>query len=132
MLGHKQAQLRAQQLFKLSVIGGRVSAEHVAGCLAYVEKTPAKTLGAPALAVLKAYRRLIATELARGEARIEHAGPVTSETIAAIAAAMTKRYQRPVTASATPQPTLLAGLRVRVGDDVYESSVSGQLATLRG
>ena len=43
---------------------------------------------------------------------------------------MTKRYSRPVTASARPNPRLLTGLRVRVGSDVYESSVAGQLATL--
>ena len=29
-----------------------------------------------------------------------------------------------------PNPKLLAGLRVRIGSDIYESTVSGQLATL--
>jgi F-type H+-transporting ATPase subunit delta len=43
---------------------------------------------------------------------------------------MTKRYSRPVTATAKPNAKLLAGLRVRVGSDIYESSVAGQLATL--
>jgi F-type H+-transporting ATPase subunit delta len=43
---------------------------------------------------------------------------------------MTKKYRRPITATARAHPALLAGLRVRVGDDVYESSVSGQLAAL--
>jgi len=43
---------------------------------------------------------------------------------------MTKKYARPVTATARPNAALLAGLRVRVGDDTYESSVAGQLATL--
>ena len=38
--------------------------------------------------------------------------------------------QRPVSAVAKPNPSLLAGLRVRVGDDVFENSVAGQLATL--
>jgi F-type H+-transporting ATPase subunit delta len=43
---------------------------------------------------------------------------------------MTKKYGRPVTATAKPNPALLAGLRVHIGDDIYESSVAGQLATL--
>jgi F-type H+-transporting ATPase subunit delta len=47
-----------------------------------------------------------------------------------IAAAMTKKYSRSVTAVARKNDKLLAGLRVRVGDDVYESSVAGQLSTL--
>jgi F-type H+-transporting ATPase subunit delta len=80
--------------------------------------------------VLKAYSRLIATELAKSEAMVEHAGTITAATLAAIAAAMTKKYGRAVTVTAKPNPALLAGLRVHVSDDVYESSVAGQLAAL--
>ena len=47
-----------------------------------------------------------------------------------IAASMTRKYGRKVTSLARRNDDLLAGLRVRVGDDVYESSVAGQLATL--
>jgi F-type H+-transporting ATPase subunit delta len=103
-----------------------VSADRVSGVLAYVEKhRPANPV-----MVLKAYARLIATELAKGEAVVEHAGAINAATLAAIAAAMSRRYARTVTATARPNPALLAGLRVQVGDDVYESSVAGQLAVL--
>jgi F-type H+-transporting ATPase subunit delta len=80
--------------------------------------------------VVKAYQRLIAAEFARGQAVVEHAGSVSDATIASIAAGMTKKYGRKVSAVARPNPALLAGLRVRVGDDTYESSVAGQLASL--
>ena len=43
---------------------------------------------------------------------------------------MTKKYARPIASVAKRNDSLLAGLRVRVGDDVYESSVAGQLANL--
>ena len=43
---------------------------------------------------------------------------------------MSQRYKRIISASAKPNAKLLAGLRVRVGSDIYESSVAGQLATL--
>ena len=69
-------------------------------------------------------------ELAKGQALVEHAGAVNDATLAGIAAALTRKYRRPVTASAKANPALLAGLRVKVGDDVYESSVAGQLAAL--
>ena len=72
----------------------------------------------------------VAAELAKGEAVVEHAGAINEATLAAIAAAMTKKYGRPVTASAKPNAALLAGLRVSVGDDTYESSIAGQLAAL--
>jgi F-type H+-transporting ATPase subunit delta len=41
-----------------------------------------------------------------------------------------QRYQRPIAAAAQSNPGLIAGLRIRVGDDLYESSVAGQLAAL--
>jgi F-type H+-transporting ATPase subunit delta len=122
----KQIQTLARQLFKLSFDAGALSGDRVAGVLAYVEKTrPAHTT-----AVLKAYHRLVAAEVARGQAVVEHAGSVSEATLATIAAAMTKKYSRRVTAVAQKNDALLAGIRVRVGDDLYESSVAGQLAAL--
>ena len=124
--GTKQVQQLARQFFKLSVVDGVLAADRVAGVLEYIEKhRPAH-----ALAVLKAYHRLVAAEVARGRAVVEHAGLLGDATLAAIAAAMTKKYSRPVTAVARNNDSLLAGLRVRVGDDTYESSVAGQLAAL--
>lgn len=122
------AKIRAfvKQLVQLSLVDGQVSAEQVAGVLEYLEKNPP----ARPQAVLLAYHKLIAIELAKSEARVEHAGPVAAEALSSIAAALAKRYGRPVRAVATPNAALFAGLRVRIGDDVYESSVSSQLAAL--
>jgi F-type H+-transporting ATPase subunit delta len=126
MAADKQTKLLARQLFKLSVVNGVVSPGQVAGVLGWVEKhSPRRPV-----ALLKAYHHRIALELAKSRAEVEHAGPVTDATLKQIEAAMTKRYARPVTATAKANPKLLAGLRVRVGSDVYESSVSSQLAKL--
>ena len=124
--GKKQITQLAQKLFKLSFVDGRFSEERVAGVLAYVEKNPP----AKPVAVLRAYNRLVTVEVAKGQAVIEHSGPVSDATLQAIAGSMTSRYKRPIIASTKPNASLLAGLRIRVGDDVYESSVAGQLAAL--
>jgi F-type H+-transporting ATPase subunit delta len=122
----KQIQTLARQYFKLSVENGALTPERVSGVLEYIEKhRPPHTV-----AVLKAYQRLVAAEVARGQAVVEHAGSVSETTLASVSAAMTKKYSRRVTSVAKKNDTLLAGLRVRVGDDVYESSVAGQLAAL--
>jgi F-type H+-transporting ATPase subunit delta len=124
--GKKQIQQLARQFFKLSFTNGELSADNVAGVLAYIEKhRPAQTM-----AVLKAYQRLIAAEVARGQAVVEHAGAVSDSVLANVAATMTRKYSRKVTSVARRNDSLLAGLRVRVGDDIYESSVAGQLAGL--
>ena len=126
MAADKQTKLLAKQLFKLSVVNGVVSPEQVTGVLGWVEKTSPRR----PVALLKAYHHRVALELAKSRAEVEHAGPVSDATLKQIEAAMTKRYSRLVTASAKPNPKLLAGLRVRVGSDVYESSVANQLAKL--
>jgi F-type H+-transporting ATPase subunit delta len=124
--GNKQIQQLAKQLFKLSLADGELSPERVAGVLDYVEKHRPAHTGA----VLKAYQRLVAGEVARTQAVIEHAGSVNPAIPASIAAAMSKKYGRKIGSVAKRNDALLAGLRVRVGDDVYESSVASQLATL--
>lgn len=126
MRGSKQVQQLARQLFSLSVVDGQLSADRVAGVLDYLEKHPP----AQPIPVLKAYRRLVAAEVAKGQAVVEHSGPVNDTLLKSIEGAMSQRYRRPVVAVAKSRPELLAGLRVRVGDDVYESSVASQLASL--
>jgi len=126
MAGQKRIQQLARQLYKLSLVDGRLSEERVGGVLEYVEKTKP----AHSLAVLKSYHRLVAAEVARNQAVIEHAGTVSVQTIQGIAASLAKKYGRPIATTAKANPGLLAGLRVRVGDDVYESSVAGQLSQL--
>ncbi len=122
----KAAHDLAQQLYRLSFDAGALSGERVAGVLAFVERHRPPN---PVM-VLKAYRRLVAAELARSHAVVEHAGPISESALGAIAAALGRKYGRAVTAGARPNPALIAGVRVRVGDDIYESTVAGQLASL--
>lgn len=122
----KQAQQVAKQLFSLSLVDGAVSPERVSGVLEYVEKhRPANPL-----LVLRAYQRLIEVELAKSRAVVEHAGNVDNAVLKNIAAALTTRYKRNVTAVSKPNSSLIAGLRVKIGDDVFESSVAGRLQAL--
>ncbi len=123
----KSSQQLARRLATLSLgSDGAVDAERVAGVLAYLEKHPP----AQPIAVLKAYQRRIAHELAKSNAVVEHAGPVSDSVLAGIAGALTQKLGRHVTTTAKRNDALLAGLRVRIADDVYESTVSGQLDSL--
>ena len=126
MAADKQTKLLAKQLFKLSVVNGALSPEQVTGVLGWVEKTSPRR----PVALLKAYHHRIAIELAKSRAEVEHAGPIGDSVLKSIEAAMTKKYQRPITAAAHLNSELFAGLRIRVGSDVYESSVASQLAHL--
>ena len=126
MRASKQSPQFARQLVRLSLADGQISAERVSGVLAYLEKHPPRQ----PLVVLRIYYRLVSIEIAKSHALVEHAGPITNSILHAIEDAFTQKYQRPIAATARPNPELIAGLRIRVGDDVYESSIAGQLAVL--
>lgn len=123
----KQVSQLAKQLTKLSLgADGAVDPERVGGVLAYLEKhAPAKPV-----AVLKAYHRLIGIELGKTNAVVEHAGQISDHILGLVAGTLSQKYQRAIAATGTRNDDLIAGLRVRIGDDVYESTVSGQLDTL--
>jgi F-type H+-transporting ATPase subunit delta len=126
MAADKKTRHLAKQLFKLSLVDGQVSADLVTGVLGWMDAhSPRRPL-----ALLKIYQRLIVTEIARSRAVVSHAGPLGSGVLAQTEQAMTKKYSRPITAIPQVDSTLLAGVRVRVGSDLYESSVAGQLASL--
>jgi F-type H+-transporting ATPase subunit delta len=126
MRASKQSQQFARQLFHLSLDGGQISPARVEGVLAHLAAHPPRQ----PLSVLRHYHRLVATQLAKNRALVEHAGAVEAGLVHAIEAAFTRKYGRPVTATTRPAPALIAGLRIRVGDDVYESSIASQLAAL--
>ncbi len=122
----KQIQQLARRLLRVSLVNGEISPERVTGVLEYVEKhSPAHPH-----AVLAEYHRLVAAQLARGQAVVEHAGPLNPAAVSAIVANLTTRYGRNITPVTKRNDALLAGFRVRVGDDLYESSVAGRLQTL--
>ena len=126
MRASKQSESLARGLFRLSVENGQVSAERVSAVLAHLSAHPPRQ----PLAVLRRYERLVAEQLARNTAVVEHGGPVPDGLLPNLSQSFTRKYGRPVAARAQANPALIAGLRIRVGDDVYESSIAGQLATL--
>ena len=117
----------AKRLLAMSLEGGVVSADLVGAVLAALTKSrPAHQLRP----LLRAYLANIRRELARGEARIEHAGPLASVEADAIAAHFSQLLGRTVRPVARRNDALLAGFRVRVGDDVTDLTASLRLANL--
>ena len=117
----------AKRLLALSLEGGAVSADLVGAVLAALTKSRASHQLRP---LLRAYLANIRRELARGEARIEHAGPLAKAEADAIAAHFSKLLGRTVRPVARRNDALLAGFRVRVGDDVTDLTASLRLANL--
>tara|TARA_B110000114_G_C14757702_1_gene263559 strand:+ start:163 stop:363 length:201 start_codon:yes stop_codon:yes gene_type:complete len=57
-------------------------------------------------------------------------GALSGEALKAIEVTYSKIYGRPVTAVIKQDTSLIAGVRVRVGDDLYDASLAGRLQRL--
>ena len=107
---------------------GQIDAARVKAVLAELPKAFPPAQLRP---ILEAFYAAVARELRFSEARIEYAGTLDSGTAKAIAAHFSALYNRPIAPVAAENPALLGGLRVQVGDDVYDASLAGTLARLQ-
>lgn len=116
----------AKKLLALSLEDGAVSAERVDAVLQALKSNPPRQ----AKAVLRAYSKLIARALAAQTAQVESAVALDDSALAAISQHFSQQYGRAIVAKTRENPQLIAGLRVRVGDDLYDASISGRLERL--
>ncbi|HLP07588.1 MAG TPA: F0F1 ATP synthase subunit delta [Opitutaceae bacterium] len=126
MSATKQIRATAKQLLALSLEDGQLSETKVRAVLAWFEQKPP----AHAAATLREYHRLVLHEVSRSRARIEFAGTLASGAVASIITELSRIYHRPISATTIENPALIAGVRVSIGDDVFERSVAGQLEKL--
>jgi F-type H+-transporting ATPase subunit delta len=77
-------------------------------------------------AFLKAYQRQVAAVTLV----VEHAGALDAASGAELQAEFSRRSGRDLQLETRPNPELIAGLRLRLGDDVYDASVAGRLHQL--
>ncbi len=81
-------------------------------------------------AILSALQRLTRLEFARREVTVESAAALDDETRHRVVAGLTQQYGAGLTVSYQVTPELLGGLRIRVGNDVFDGSVKGRLVRL--
>ena len=123
MSSTRQIRSTARRLLKLSLVDGQLSESKVQEVLAWFDQhRPSRTT-----AILREYHRLVVHEIGRSRAVVEYAGPLPAAGIAAIVAGLAKNYGRPVASSTRENPALIAGVRVSIGDEVYERSIASQL-----
>ena len=82
------------------------------------------------LAVLKTFLSYLRREVALHTAVVATPVELSGDALGAIEAQFSKLYNRPVNAVTQQDTSLIAGVRVRIGDDVYDASVAGRLQRL--
>ena len=83
------------------------------------------------LQLLENYRRLLRLEIEKRRARIESAVKLDPEVGLKIVIGLRQKYGAGLTTEFVVNPDLLGGVRVRVGSDVWDSSVRNRLERLQ-
>ena len=81
-------------------------------------------------ALLKAYFDAVAKEIELQQLHIESASELDTQTLSQLEASFSKQYGRPLKLQSSVRPELIAGMRVRVADEVWEVSIANTLNQL--
>ena len=121
-------QLRdARRLFRTCLVDGALDE----GTVRRVVRRSIDAGGSQRLKVLSRFQRLVRLERTAHSARVESTVPLSGEIRASLEASLARLYGRGIVTSYVENRTLLGGVRISVGSDVYDGSVRGRLEALR-
>ena len=122
----REARRAARGMFRLSLVDGRLNTARVKDISDLLVTEKPRSF----LEILKEYTRLVRLELVNRHAVIESALALSEEESSRILADLKTRFGNDITAEFRVQPDLLAGIRVKVGSDVWDGTVRNRLNTL--
>lgn len=124
---NKETRQLSKELLRASFIDGRLDNARIGSLVtALIEKKPRNYIK-----VLEAYQRLLRLEVEKRSATIETATELPWESGAQMLANLRRKYGSDLTARFVVNKELLGGMRLRVGNDVWDSSVRNRLHRLQ-
>lgn len=122
----RQSKREAKALFRGAQANGQMDENRLRQAVQWIgEKKPRGYLG-----MLSHLHHLVRLDTQRRTARIDTATPLSPELEANLKNTLSRRYGAGLTFSFHTTPALLGGMRIRVGSDVYDGTVSGRLRQL--
>jgi F-type H+-transporting ATPase subunit delta len=122
----KQAHREAKQLFRLCLVNGRLDDNRTRDAVRrLVEASRPGTLP-----VLSRFQRLVRLDRTKHRADVTSAVPLAPDIRALLEAGVARLYGPGIDTAFAEDPTLLGGVRVTVGSDVYDGSIKAGLAAL--
>ncbi len=122
----RQSRRDARQLFRLCLANGLLDEHRVRQVVQRVGETRNRNR----LSVLAQFRRLVRLDCTRHTATVESAIPLPPGIQASLQAGLSRVYGPGLTISFTDSPALIGGMRIKIGNDVYDGSVQSRLAAL--
>jgi F-type H+-transporting ATPase subunit delta len=127
MKSTKDARKVSRQMFRHSFTAGKLDEEKISNMVQTVLATKPRRY----VDVLKDYQRLLHLEVEKRHAVIESATPLNRSLGDRIVANLRARYGEDLTTEFRTNPELLGGLRIKIGDDVWDGSVKNRLNQLQ-
>jgi F-type H+-transporting ATPase subunit delta len=124
----KQARRSAKTLFRSCCVDGLLDEDRARTVVQRVLEVKPRGF----MAILQHFKRLVKLDLDRRSARIENAVESSDALMSSIRANLATRYGPGLDVTFRVNPELIAGLRVKVGSDVYDGSVKARLDELAG
>jgi len=122
----KAAATTARRLFGLCQVNGRLDEDK----LSVVIKRLATSKPRDFHAILSALQRLTRLDLQSRKVTVESAVELDAASRQRLLASLTEQYGPDLVAEYKVTASLLGGLRIRIGDDVFDGSVQGRLDRL--
>ena len=123
----KEARKVSGMLFRNSFTEGKLDKEKISNMVeTLLAEKPRHYVDA-----LKDYQRLIRLETEKRHAVIESATQLNSALANQIVTNLRRRYGDDLTTEFRTNPDLLGGLRIKIGDDVWDGSVKNRLHKLQ-
>lgn len=122
----KEARKISRELYTASLQDGRLVEDRVRTIAQHLVSTKPRHYAA----ILKDYDRMVRLELASRHATIESATELDAETRQQLEGTLRGKYGQDLTTEFKTEPALIGGLRIKLGSDVYDSTVKERLARL--
>lgn len=122
----KSARREAKQLFRCCFLNGVLDEARVQKATRRIAESKPREC----LAILAQFERLVRLEVGRRTARVESALALAPELVTSITNDLNRLYGPGLNISFAQEPALVGGLRIKVGSDVYDSSIQGRLRKL--
>lgn len=122
----KQARREAKRLFGVCMVNGKLDQHRVRqGVQAAIQSRRRGYM-----AVLRHFQRLLKFESDRHTAGVESAIAVPAELQSKVRSRIEQLYGSGITTHFALNPDLIAGMRIKIGNDVYDGSVQSALRVL--
>lgn len=123
---NKEIRQLSREMLRASFTDGQLDRGKIGSLVqSLIEKRPRHYLD-----VLQNYKRLLRLELDKRHARIETAMALGPDSSKQVLDRLKRKYGSDLTSEFFVEPTLLGGMRVRVGSDVWDATLRNRLQRL--